>query len=51
MIDSTQDVSTIDQLAFCVRYVFNGIVQERLLSLVICKDSSGIALFKLLEVI
>jgi len=49
MIDSTQDVSTMDQLAICVRYIFNGIVQERLLSLVICKDSSGIALFKLLE--
>jgi len=49
MIDSTQYVSTMDQLTFCVRYVFNGIVQERLLSLVICKDSSGIALFKLLE--
>jgi len=49
MIDSTQDVSTMDQLAFYVRYIFNGIVQERLLRLVICKDSSGIALFKLLK--
>jgi len=49
MIDSTQDISVLDQLAICVRYIYNGIVQERLLSLIVCIDSSGIALFNLLE--
>ena len=42
MIDSTQDVSVMDQLAICVRYISYGVVQERLLSLVVCIDSSGI---------
>lgn len=49
MIDSTQDISVLDQLVICVRYIYNGIVQERLLSLIVCSDSSGIALFNLLE--
>jgi len=49
MIDSTQDVSFMDQLAICVRYIHGGAVQERLLSLVICHDSSGKALFELLN--
>lgn len=49
MIDSTQDVSVMDQLAICVRYIHGGVVQERLLSLVICHDSSGNALFELLN--
>ncbi|XP_050061585.1 zinc finger MYM-type protein 6-like [Aphis gossypii] len=49
MIDSTQDVSVMDQLAICVRYIFNGVVQERLLSLVVCHNSSGIGLFNLLK--
>jgi len=44
MIDNTQDVSVIDQLAICVRYIFNGVVQERLLNLVVCHNSSGIGL-------
>ncbi|XP_008179735.1 zinc finger MYM-type protein 1-like [Acyrthosiphon pisum] len=49
MIDSTQDVSVMDQLTICVRYIHGGAVQERLLSLVICHDSSGKALFELLN--
>lgn len=49
MIDSTQDVSVMDQLAICVRYIFNGVVQERLLNLVVCHNSSGIGLFNLLK--
>jgi len=49
MIDSTQDISVLDQLAICVRYIYNGIVQERLLSLIVCSDSSGLGLFNLLE--
>lgn len=49
MIDSTQDISVLDQLAICVRYIYNGIVQERLLRLIVCSNSSGIAHFNLLE--
>ncbi|CAI6376308.1 unnamed protein product [Macrosiphum euphorbiae] len=49
MVDSTQDVSVMDQLAICVRYLVNDSIKERLLSLVVCHDSSGIALYNLLE--
>ncbi|CAI6346479.1 unnamed protein product [Macrosiphum euphorbiae] len=49
MIDSTQDVSVMDQLAICVWYISHGVVQEQLLSLVVCIDSSGIGLFNLLK--
>lgn len=49
MIHSTHDVSVMDQLAICVRYVFNCTVQERLLKLVICYDSSGTGLFNLID--
>lgn len=49
MVDSTQDVSVMDQLAICVRYLVNDSIKERLLTLVVCYDSSGIALYNLLE--
>jgi len=49
MIDSTQNVSVMDQLAICVRNIHGGLVQERLLSFVICHDSSCNALFELLN--
>jgi len=48
MIDSTQDTGVLDQLAICVRYLYKGKVEERLLSLVVFSDSSGLALFNLL---
>lgn len=48
MIDSTQDTGVLDQLAICVRYLYKGKVEERLLSLVVCSDSNGLALFNLL---
>jgi len=35
MIDSTQDVSVMDQLAICVRYVYGEKVSERLLGLIV----------------
>lgn len=41
MVDSTQDVSVLDQLAICVRYVLDNEVHEKLLKLVIVYDSSG----------
>lgn len=51
MVDSTQDVGVMDQLqlAICVRYLVNDSIKKRLLSLFVCHDSSGIALYNLLE--
>lgn len=47
-IDSTQDSGILDQLAICIRYLYERKVEERLISLVVCSDSSGLALFNLL---
>ncbi|KAL4132621.1 hypothetical protein QTP88_009743 [Uroleucon formosanum] len=41
MVDSTQDVAVMDQLAIVVRYIIEGNIFERLLKLVVVKDSSG----------
>lgn len=49
MVDSTQDVAVMDQLAIVIRYIFEGNVFERLLKLVIVKDSSGKALYDLIK--
>lgn len=49
MVDSTQDVAVMDQLAIVVRYVIEGNIFERLLKLVVVKDSSGKALYDLLK--
>ena len=48
MIDSTQNTGVLDQLAIYVWYLYKGKVEERLLSLVVCSDSSSLALFNLL---
>ena len=46
MVDSTQDVAVMDQLAVCVRYVENGRkARERLLHLLNIHDASGEGLF------
>ncbi|XP_025204003.1 uncharacterized protein LOC112600891 [Melanaphis sacchari] len=49
MVDSTQDVSVLDQLAICVRYVLNNEVHEKLLKLIIVYDSSGKGLYDLIS--
>lgn len=46
MVDSTQDVAVMDQLAICVRYVVQGKVYERLLDFCVVQDSSGQGLFE-----
>lgn len=46
MVDSTQDVAVMDQLAICVRYVVQGKVYERLLEMTVIDDSSGQALYE-----
>lgn len=49
MVDSTQDVSVLDQLAICVRYVLDNEVHEKLLKLVVVYDSSGKGLYDLIS--
>lgn len=49
MVDTTQDVVVMDQLAICVRYVVEGKLYERLLDLTVVHDSSGLALFEKLK--
>nr|CAI5851138.1 unnamed protein product [Callosobruchus analis] len=46
MVDSTQDVAVMDQLAICVRYVVQGKVYERLLEMTVVDDSSEQALYE-----
>ncbi|KAJ8892922.1 hypothetical protein PR048_005503, partial [Dryococelus australis] len=46
IIDSTQYIATMDQLAICIRYVVQGNVYERLLDLCVFEDSSGQAQFE-----
>lgn len=40
-VDSTQDISVTDQLSICVRYVYQGYVKERLLTMVSIISSTG----------
>jgi hypothetical protein len=49
MVDSTQDVSVVNQLTFCVRYVLDNEVHEKLLKLIIVYDSSGKSLYDLIS--
>lgn len=46
MVDTTQDVAVMDQLAICIRYVLQGTVYERFLSLTVVEDTSGAALYE-----
>ncbi|XP_004207702.2 uncharacterized protein LOC124818104 [Hydra vulgaris] len=48
-VDSTQDISAIDQFSIVVRYVLNATVHERLLSIVPSNDGTGQGLFDLLN--
>jgi len=46
IIDTTTDLTHLEQLAFVVRYVMdNGDIQERLLSVEVAKDATGKGLF------
>ncbi|XP_022160557.1 uncharacterized protein LOC111026735 [Myzus persicae] len=48
-IDSTQDVSVMDQLSLCIRYVYKGEVQERFLNMLEVKSSTGEEQYKLVK--
>ncbi len=50
MVHSTQDISTLDQLAICVLFVEGGRkTRERLLHLLNINDSSGEVLYKSID--
>lgn len=46
LVNSTQDVAVLDQLAICVRYVLENEVYEKLFKLVIVHDSSDKGLYE-----
>ena len=48
-LDTTQDIMTQDQCSIVLRYVYEGVVHERLLSLVKATSTTGEALFNLLN--
>jgi len=51
-IDSTQDVAVINHLCICLRYVFNGRAEERVLALIPLESGTGVHQFtKIKEVL
>ena len=48
-LDTTQDIMTQDQCSIVLRYVYEGVVHERLLSLVNVTSPTDEALFNLLD--
>lgn len=48
-LDTTQDISVKDQCAIVLRYVNSNGVQEKLIAMVNCFDSSGKGIFELLK--
>lgn len=48
-VDSCQDVGVVDQVAICVRYVRNGLVNERLISMISIHNTSGRQYFEIIK--
>ena len=48
-LDTTQDIMTQDQCSIVFRYVYEGVVHERLLSLVKATSTTSEALFNVLK--
>jgi len=46
IIDTTTDVANLEQFTLIARYVFEGIIQEKLISLVTAEDGTGRGLFE-----
>ena len=44
-VDTTQDISVVDQLALCGCYVYEDIIKVRLLKLAVAEKTSGEALY------
>lgn len=49
LIDTTQDVSVMDQCSIVIRYVFNGKINEKLIGVKCCTESTGKGMMELLQ--
>ncbi|KAL4127406.1 hypothetical protein QTP88_011577 [Uroleucon formosanum] len=49
LLDTTQDISVIDQCSIFIRYVVDGMIHERLISVKSCIDSTGKGMMNLLK--
>lgn len=49
LIDTTQDISVMDQCSIVLRYVINGEINEKLVAVKCCTDSTGEGMMKLLQ--
>jgi hypothetical protein len=47
MLDSTQDVSVLDQCAFCLRFILNGEITEKLLCMTASHCNTGQGLYEM----
>ncbi|KAL4088595.1 hypothetical protein QTP88_023684 [Uroleucon formosanum] len=49
LLDTTQDISVMDQCSIFIRYVVDGMIHERLISVKSCIDSTGKGMMNLLK--
>lgn len=49
LIDTTQDVSVMDQCSINLHYVFNGKINEKLIAIKCCTESTGKGMMELLQ--
>ncbi|XP_025194264.1 uncharacterized protein LOC112593893 [Melanaphis sacchari] len=49
LIDTTQDISVMDQCSIVLRYVIHGEINEKLVAVKCCTDSTGEGMMKLLQ--
>ncbi|KAL4113078.1 hypothetical protein QTP88_016768 [Uroleucon formosanum] len=49
LLDTTQDISVMDQCSIFIRYVVDGMIHERLISVKSCVDSTGKGMMNLLK--
>ncbi|KAL4119802.1 hypothetical protein QTP88_012569 [Uroleucon formosanum] len=49
LIDTTQDVTVMDQCSIVLRYVTNGTINEKLIAVKCCTDSTGKGMMELLQ--
>lgn len=49
LIDTTQDVTVMDQCSIVLRYVTNGTINEKLIAVKCCTDSTSKGMMELLQ--
>lgn len=49
LLDTTQDISVMDQCSIILRYVFNGKINEKLIAVKCCTESTGKGMMELLQ--